>query len=204
MRSEEQIELVNRELGHRIKNIFAVTQSLLTMGARSHPQCASFTQAMCGRLSALSAAHGTFTHPKFRGDGAGADGTVAALVSRLLQPYPPEQWTAAGDDLPLGPASATALALIVHEAATNAVKYGALSIPGGRVAFTCTAKGELAAFVWEERGGPELGGPPAQKGFGTMLAERSAVRQLGGTFEQDWAKEGLTIRLTIPIDRLKV
>ena len=143
--------------------------------------------------------------------------TVLGLLHILLRPYLHEQESRtssgsapvderlaiAGDDAPVGAGAGTALALIIHELATNAVKYGSLSRPEGRV----DIRGEVLPdgrfrLTWQERGGPALPGEPAHQGFGTMLAYRGATGQLGAQIEHDWAAEGLTVRLTMPVENL--
>ncbi len=103
-----------------------------------------------------------------------------------------------GADAPIGSKSATALALIMHEQATNAVKYGALSNDTGRVILTGHQDGDVYRLIWEETGGPPVAGPPDRQGFGTLLAARSVTGQLGGEIAHDWATEGLTMRLCLP------
>jgi two-component sensor histidine kinase len=123
----------------------------------------------------------------------------------LLEPYlqaERDRITLSGDDVPIGSKSATSLALIMHEQATNAVKYGALSNESGRVVLTGKREGETYHLVWQEVGGPQVSGPPQRQGFGTVLAARSVAGQLGGQITHDWAREGLTVRLTIPVENL--
>jgi two-component sensor histidine kinase len=107
-----------------------------------------------------------------------------------------------GDDAPIGVKAATSLALILHELATNAAKYGALSRQEGRVTIAGLRESGRLLLTWQERGGPPVEGPPARRGFGTVLAERGAIIQLGGSIAHDWAAEGLTLRLEVPLDRL--
>jgi two-component sensor histidine kinase len=202
-RSEDQLELVNRELAHRIKNIFTVVQSLLAMAARRDVGARSFVEAVSGRLSALAKAYTLFAQGPSDGQRSLQFHSFGALVARLLEAYPGDQWTITGDDLPIGPASATALALIFHELATNAVKYGALSVAEGHVSVEARRVGEEALLVWRERGGPSVAGPPAAKGFGALLAERSVSGQLAGTLQQDWATDGLRVELRVPLGRLR-
>ena len=107
-----------------------------------------------------------------------------------------------GDDVEVGDSSATALALIMHEQATNAMKYGGLSTQGGSVSLTGRREGAAYTLTWAERGGPTVTAPPTRQGFGTVLAQRSVAGQLDGTLEQDWAPDGLVMRLVVPVDNL--
>jgi two-component sensor histidine kinase len=103
----------------------------------------------------------------------------------------------------IGPSAATALALAIHEFATNAVKYGALSTPGGTVEITCGLHDDTFELIWAERGGTPIDQPPIREGFGTTLARRSIAGELGGAIGAEWAKEGLTLRITGPSERLR-
>jgi two-component sensor histidine kinase len=123
----------------------------------------------------------------------------------LLAPYrlgAREQFVIEGEDVPLGAKSATALALIVHEQATNAVKYGALSTDTGTVRLTGERDGALYRLRWEETGGPLVEGVPERKGFGTQMAARSVSGQLGGTIERDWASDGLRVTISMETEKL--
>jgi two-component sensor histidine kinase len=102
----------------------------------------------------------------------------------------------------VGERAATALALIMHEQATNAMKYGGLSTETGSVRLTGRREGASYILTWTESGGPTVTGPPTRQGFGTVLAQRSVVGQLDGTLEQDWAPSGLVMRLVVPVEHL--
>lgn len=103
-----------------------------------------------------------------------------------------------GDDPDIDDRSATPLALLFHELATNAAKYGALSLPEGRVRVEIAQRPESVDIAWTEEGGPAIAAPPEQSGFGSRLIELSAVRQLGGVVERDWRVGGLRIALSLP------
>jgi two-component sensor histidine kinase len=98
----------------------------------------------------------------------------------------------------------TSLALALHETTTNAAKYGALSEPTGSISVTWATEGENLQLDWKEAGGPVIVGPPSAKGFGSVLAERSISDQLGGRVEHSWLPSGLTLRVSVPLDRLAV
>src|SRR5918995_1377113 len=170
-RSEESRELLTRELSHRIKNIFAVVSGLAASSARGHPEAASFAQDFRERVNALAQAH-EYVRPHSPEDGPTLAGeTVQGLMRVLLAPYlqkGSERISIAGDDAPVGPTSATALALVLHEQATNAVKYGSLSNEAGRVSLTGSKANDSYVLTWQERGGPPMSGPPERKGFGTQ------------------------------------
>jgi PAS domain S-box-containing protein len=200
-RSEESRELLTRELSHRIKNIFAVVSGLAASSARGHPEAASFAQDFRERVNALAQAHEYVRPHSAEVAPALAGETVQGLMRVLLAPYlrkGSERISIAGDDAPIGPASATALALVLHEQATNAVKYGALSNEAGQVCLTGKRENDSYVLTWQERGGPPVSGPPERKGFGTQMTARSVVGQLGGSLTYDWDPDGLTMRLSVP------
>ncbi|WP_043359128.1 PAS domain-containing protein [Belnapia sp. F-4-1] len=205
-RAEEGQELLAKELSHRIKNIFTVIGGMVSLSASGAPaEVKGFAATLRRRLQALARAH-DYVRPH-NGEAQPAEGgtTLKGLLATLLAPYGAEEagrMQLGGDDVPVGVKAATSLALILHELATNAAKYGALSRPEGGVAITGERLGERFGLTWRERGGPEVEGPPERRGFGTILAERGAITQLGGTIAQDWAPEGLTLRLEVPLARL--
>ncbi|BAR98186.1 histidine kinase/response regulator hybrid protein [Blastochloris viridis] len=203
--AEEQRELISRELSHRIKNIFAVVNSLVTLSARVDPQARPFADAVRARIEALAQAHDYVRPPR---GAAGQPGrqSVLGLLETLLVAYRENgrsHITLSGHDVSTGVHAATALALLVHELATNAVKYGALSTPDGTVTLTCTDTADSYNIVWQERGGPPVEGPPTRKGFGTLMSERAAAAQLGADITHAWAREGLTVEITVPHGRLE-
>jgi two-component sensor histidine kinase len=169
---EEARELLARELSHRIKNIFAVVGGLAALSARGHPEAASFAQSFRERITALAQAHEYVRPHSPESRPEPVDETVLGLMRTLLEPYlqaEQERVILAGDDVPVGSKSATSLALIMHEQATNAVKYGALSNESGRVVLTGRREGETYHLLWQEIGGPPVAGPPQRQGFGTVL-----------------------------------
>lgn len=205
-RAIETGELLSRELSHRIQNVFTVIGGLVSLSARAHGEAAqAFARDFRQRVQALAQAN-EYVRPSapHRPDPARGR-TVQGLLRALLAPYevPGRPRVAiAGDDAPLGPTSATALALVAHEMATNAVKYGALSGEGGRIDVTTARIGEDFRLEWRERGGPALAGEPGREGFGSLITGRSVTGQLGGDIVYEWAPEGLTVRLSVPLDQL--
>jgi two-component sensor histidine kinase len=134
--------------------------------------------------------------------------TVDALVRTILQPYDDdsarERISAGGPDVVVGATAVTSLALALHESATNAVKYGALSEPNGAIRVEWETQGDYFRLKWEETGGPAIVVSPNARGFGSVLTERSIVSQLGGKIEYDWQRNGLKLQMTVPLDRLSV
>jgi PAS domain S-box-containing protein len=202
---EEARELISRELSHRIKNIFAVVASIVTLSARGDPAARPLAQAIRERIEALARAHDYVRPSDLDQSGAPVLQTMVGLLDMLLEPYQAAEAgrvSISGDPVPIGVGTATALSLVVHELATNAVKYGALSREQGRVDIVCEAGFEQASLIWRESGGPELTGPPTRQGFGTLMSERAAKAQLRATITHDWRPEGLRVRFDIPASHL--
>jgi PAS domain S-box-containing protein len=199
-RQSESRDLLARELSHRIKNIFAVIAGLVSLRARRRPEVAAFANDLADTIRALGRAH-DFVRPV---EGAKGD-SLTALLNELMAPYAggEAQVSISGHDCPIGPRAATPLALIFHELATNAAKYGALSVEGGRVAIAldCEQDDGIARLSWREQGGPQVT-EPAKEGFGTRLLAMAVEGQLGGSFVRRYAPGGLEIDLTIPKDSL--
>jgi len=198
-RHAERLRLLLAELDHRVKNTLAKVQSLITQTKAQAGSAEEFADALEGRVRSMARAHGAL----IRGHWEGAQ--LRPLVQDELAPYQSPGGTNAvinGPDLALRPAAALALGLALHELATNAAKYGALSAADGRV----TVRWALAPdggidLVWEEAGGPPVG-EPKRKGFGTLLVERSLSYELGGTTSLEFRPSGLVFRVAIPAEQL--
>jgi PAS domain S-box-containing protein len=200
-----QVEILSRELSHRIKNIFAVIGGLIGMSARSDSGQKAFARALQERIVALGRAH-EFVRPHSE-HSAPRDipESLLGILREILSPYPAladGRISIAGDDVAVDDRGATPLALLVHELATNASKYGALSSAEGRVDVLVSAQGDDIVLDWEESGGPSIDAPPERTGFGTKLSELSIVQQLGGSIERDWARAGLKVRARVSQKRL--
>jgi two-component sensor histidine kinase len=123
------------------------------------------------------------------------------MVAAYLADTEEERVVLSGPPVPVGGAAVTSLALVFHEIATNAAKYGALSAEGGHIAIEWTSADERLDLTWKETGGRRIAGPPKTTGFGTLLAD-ATLGQFGGEITRDWSPDGLAIRLTIPLARL--
>ncbi|MCJ2054644.1 PAS domain S-box protein [Methylobacterium sp. J-070] len=205
-RAEEARDLLIRELSHRIKNIFAVVGGLAALTARSDPAAKPFATAFRERLGALAQAHEYVRPHTPESAPAVAGQTVFGLMRLIMAAYEEggrSRVAISGDDAEIGERTATALALIMHEQATNAMKYGGLSTKEGGVALSGHREAERYTLTWAEAGGPPVTGAPSRKGFGTVLAERSVAGQLDGVLERDWAPGGLLMRLSVPLENLR-
>src|SRR5205823_8786105 len=182
------------ELNHRVKNTLAVLQSIATQTFRSASRAER--EKFEGRLGALAEAHNLLSQEKWQG------AELREVIARVLQPYllnNPERVRMFGPQVPLSPRLAVVLSMVVHEIATNAAKYGALSNDTGTVTVDweiIAADGEpKLRLVWTEAGGPPVAAP-AQRGFGSQLIERSVRDQLGGEATADFLPGGLVYTVT--------
>ena len=208
-RAREQQQLLLREMDHRIKNLFALASSVVSLSARSAGSPAELAASVRERLGALARAHAlTLSVPSGAAPTA-HPATLHALIKTIASPYENraaeecERVTVAGADAPLSNSSVTSLALLLHEFTTNAAKYGALSIPEGRVDVRCEVAGDKLLLEWNERGGPAPGDQVSMDdGFGSILIRSAIEGQLGGAISRDWLPEGLAIRLSLALDRL--
>jgi PAS domain S-box-containing protein len=198
----EAQELLTRELTHRVKNLFAIANGMVSMTARTAKDTKEMATALRGRLGALSRAH-ELVQPLAASSGAHVG--LDELITAVLSPYTQDesiQVEVAGPAVSVGANTTTSLALVLHELATNAAKYGCLSRPRGHLAIHWTVTESGVEVTWRETGGPTINAAPAFEGFGSQLAERSIAGQLGGSLDRDWNSEGLCIRMTLPFDRL--
>ena len=205
--AQERQRLLAREANHRVRNLLAVFHGIISLSARSACTPQEMAQSLRGRLNALMRAK-DLIRPGIMGTEAHSERTtVDEVVRTVLQPYDDatsrERIVVSGPDVPVGAKAVTSLALALHESATNAAKYGALSEPNGAIRIKWKAQGGDLHFEWEETGGPVIVAPPQAGGFGSVLTERSIAGQLGGKIEYDWRRNGLKMRVTVPLDRLR-
>ena len=162
------------------------------------------------RLGALARAH-ALTLPEITGTGTKIERstrTLAALLRAVLSPYvaaphePAGGMAIAGPEVLVGAKAATTFALLLHEFATNAAKYGALSSTAGAVSVEWSVDDDRLNLTWRERGGPTLAHEPDFQGFGSRLVARILEGTFRGKISRDWARSGLTIRLSMPTDGL--
>jgi PAS domain S-box-containing protein len=187
---EERREALVAELDHRVKNVLASVQSLAAQSARKASSLEGFLKTFSGRLKSMASAHQLLTATRWRG--AGMHNIAAAELGGLA----PGQTRWEGPDVFLTPRAANAMSLALHELATNAVKFGALSTEAGRVTvdWRMQADGGLK-LNWVEQGGP-LVAPPARKGFGTTLLDKVTGRELGGEVRIEHASAGVRAVIT--------
>jgi PAS domain S-box-containing protein len=201
----EQNEILTRELAHRIKNIFAVITGLIGLSARDEPEAKGFAARLTDRILALGRAH-EFARPHSDESRPSFDRTtLSAMLTDLMDPYQlpnRQRIVIAGSDLPVDDQAATPIALVFHELATNAAKYGALSRDDGQVTIDIALSDKSVTIRWSEKGGPAVTAPPVRTGFGSRLTELSVRQQLGGQIDREWRPDGLLVTLNLRSDRL--
>ena len=201
--AEEGHELLAGEMSHRVKNLLAIASGLTQIASRTSTTAAEMAKDLTNRLSSLGRAH-DLVRPL-----PGHQGTAALLgdlLSILLSPY--EDMGAfsgrirvAVPRMGVGEGAATTLALVIHELATNSVKYGALSSDEGTLDVSGSLEDDDIKIVWMERGGPGVE-PANASGYGSRLVNRSVTGQLGGAIDYAWEPAGLIVTLTLKVARL--
>lgn len=193
-RAEDDMRLLNGELAHRLKNVLAVVQSVSAQTLRGIPEAEMASQNLSARLVALGAATDVLTSRSWRS----AD--LRELATRALSPHGHlgERIMLSGPSVTLKPEVTVAFALALHELATNAAKYGALSNETGKVMLNWSVEGTgedaTLAVCWRETGGPFVT-PPKRKGFGSVLIERSLRSYFSGKAATEYRPEGLVFEL---------
>jgi PAS domain S-box-containing protein len=202
----EENEVLSRELSHRIKNIFAVINGLIGMSARQNPELRPLAAELQDRIAALGRAH-EFARPHSeQSRPMSIASTLTGLLTEILSAYPAlgeGRLTITGDNPDIDDRSATPIALVFHELATNSAKYGALSSERGTVCIDVREAGNEVEIRWVEADGPELSGEPRDTGFGTRLVQLAVTQQLAGAIERHWLKQGLRVDMRVLASRLK-
>lgn len=197
-RNERQMRIVMRELTHRSKNLLAVVQAMARKTASMAPDVDTFIRDFSSRLRAIAAAHDLLVAESW--SGADVAALLAASLSQSVDPAAPEIHIE-GPALKVSPDTAQMLGLAFHELTMNAMRHGALSVPGGRLTVRWEENDGTVALEWREEGGPAVT-PPTRSGFGRVLLERLVGASLSGSVEIDYAPEGLVCRISFPQDRL--
>lgn len=194
--SERRLRLLTNELNHRVKNTLATIQSIAAHTARRAGSLPEFRDVFEDRLLALSATHNILTQSSWEAAALGD------LVAQEFRPYPESQVLLDGPPVDLPPQHALALGLILHELATNAAKYGALSAPSGRVRVSWRKaqreNGQWLTLTWREEGGPPVRAPN-RSGFGSRLIKTSVEHELHGAVSIAYAEDGLACLIQAPL-----
>jgi PAS domain S-box-containing protein len=195
--AERQQKLLVDELNHRVKNTLATVQSIAANTLRASPDPAEFKEAFVARLMALSTTHDLLTASNWRS----AD--LQDILATELGLYGVDRIHLAGPPIELPPSHAVAVGLLLHELATNAAKYGALSVPNGRLTIDWElvndGEHDLLRLKWAEAGGPEVA-PPSRRGFGSRLIQTVLRGALQGDAKLEFTPGGVRCLATVPIN----
>ncbi|MCH4547492.1 histidine kinase [Rhizobium leguminosarum] len=202
--AEEGHELLAGEMSHRVKNLLALASGLTAITARGTETKEDMARQLTQRLIALGRAHDVVRPLP---DSQGHAALLGDLFTVLLAPYDDDdafsgRIRVAVPRMGLGEKSATNLALVIHELATNSLKYGALSVEEGLLDVSGEIEDDVVEIVWTEHGGPVAEAPQFAEGFGSKLVQRTVGGPLGGSISYEWAEAGLVVRLRMKEDRL--
>jgi two-component system CheB/CheR fusion protein len=197
--SEEHQKMLTAELSHRIKNTLAVVASIATQTGAHTRNIEAFLETFLGRLQGLAGTHELLSQGEWKDIG------LRGLVERELAPYgkaDPRQLEVSGPPIALKPRAAIAFGMVFHELATNSIKYGALSVPNGRLQVSWETPRQSAPeqleLRWVESGGPAPS-VPAKRGFGLAFIERAMQFELGGAAKIAFEKTGFNCTITVPV-----
>jgi len=197
-RAENHQKILIAELDHRVKNVLARVAAVADSTRQRHGSIDEFIRLYKGRIQSMAAAHSLMSQAAWKGT------DLAALVRNQLAPYATDaNMTIFGTDIMLGAPATQAVAMVLHELVTNAVKYGALSVPGGRVSVSWERKlnGSAAAnliLVWRELGGPPVAAA-THSGYGSDLIRNLIPHELGGRVALAFVKQGVNCQIEVPL-----
>jgi two-component sensor histidine kinase len=213
VRSEQQLtealdaqETLTREMGHRINNLFIVTEGMIRISAKASATKEELAENLSERLHAFARAH-ALVRASFSPNGEAPVGSdIADMIKTIIQPHEAgggrRRFSLQGPPVHCGEQASNRMALIFHELTTNAVKYGALKREEGHIDISWRRAGENLAIRWAESGGPPIETPPETLNFGTTLAADTVTRRFNGTLNYEWPPEGMVAEITIPFDAL--
>ncbi|HEY1878401.1 MAG TPA: CheR family methyltransferase [Caulobacteraceae bacterium] len=188
--AEAQQKVLIDELNHRVKNMLMVVMGVAEQTARTSDSLQTFRDRFLDRLQAISHSYELLSRENW------TEASIEDLVRPHVAPFGPERARAEGPDIRIEPRLALSLGMVVHELATNASKYGALSAPDGRLEIVWRRQGDRVELEWREQGGPTVTAPQ-RRGFGLTLVEREVTKTLGGEVRIDFASSGLVARLSM-------
>lgn len=192
--AEDRQRLLLNELNHRVKNMLAVVQGIAQQTFKGDSVPPDLAQTFQARLAALAAAHDLVIRQNW------APTPMKRIIEEAVLPFagPEQRFTISGEEVLLPPHRSVTLALAMHELATNAAKYGALSTPEGRVTIAWVVSPDWLELSWQESGGPAVS-EPKQRGFGSRLLQQGLARELGGSVDLDFRREGVVCTIGAPL-----
>jgi len=202
----EEREIVAQELSHRIKNIFSVLNGIVSLSARTYPDLKPLAETLRARISALGVAHDFVRPHSSASQPMPGETTLKGLLETLVAPYRNEgddRFAIIGSDAAIDDRSATPIALLFHELATNSAKYGALAQRDGRITVTLKSSDDTLLVEWKELFEGANVAPPTREGFGSRLIALSVEGQLSGKLTRRWEGDGLRVEIEIPLRSLR-
>lgn len=191
--AEAHQRLLINELNHRVKNTLATVQSLAAQSLRSSDDLKTAREAFEQRLMALSSTHNLLTQSSW------SSAELDDLVRQAAEPFAVDRFVFEGPSVSLAPAPSLALSMALHELGTNALKYGALSAPEGRVRLTWDVVDGRLTLSWVEEDGPPVA-RPSRKGFGSRLISQALARELRGEVRLDFVSDGVRCEISFPLE----
>lgn len=201
VQNAQHLELVARELRHRTDNIFAVVSAIIRLSSRNAKDPQELADKLFYRVNALATAHRVSIDAETRSE---AESDLRTLASEIVEPYNDEveqRFVLKGAPVHLARKAITPIGLVLHELATNALKYGALSTDNGKVIIDWSQDADSLTINWQENGGPAItpgeDADPVSGGSGSRIM-RGVLAGLGGSISFDYAPEGLVAQVRIP------
>ena len=186
-----------------------MTDAMIRISARNANTKEELAEVLSGRVHALASAH-SLVRRDFSSLGTLPNASeLGALVRAICLPHDDGEAgtpriSIQGPSVPCGEHACNGIALVFHELATNAAKYGALKVENGRVDVSWLQEDDMIVVRWIERGGPHIGSEPAVRGFGSTLVQTTVARQFGGSLDYEWQPMGLTATIRLPLQRLSL
>ena len=193
----ERLGLIIRELNHRVRNILALVNSIVTQSKNSSHDMESFIAALEKRIEALSETHKLLSEFDWKPI------DIHLLLQRALSPYPKQRIQFKGDNISLPPQLASLLALIIHELASNAAKYGALASSSGQITLEWSINSDKLSLCWQEAGGQTVN-EPTHQGFGTTLIKEALTYEFDADCQLHFLADGLQAKFIIPQKELNI
>ncbi|QDL93897.1 PAS domain S-box protein (plasmid) [Paroceanicella profunda] len=202
----EEREMIAQELSHRIKNIYSVLSGLISLSARSYPGVQDFAEQLRQRIFAMGQAHDLVRPHSNASQPLVGDTTLHAMIRQLLRPFMEHnsaRVSIGGDDLKVDDQAATPMALLIHELATNAAKYGGLAPEGSGISVETRLRGDRVELLWREHAGAGYAAADMEAGFGSRLISLSIEGQMRGRFTRTWTDSGLSMAVDVPLASLR-
>lgn len=199
--SEHAQKMLAGEMNHRVKNLFALVNTMIRFGAKSAQSKDEFASSLSGRLLALARAHELV----LAGGASDRASEFRSILRSVIEPHQTDgrqRFALAGDPVLMKPDAISGLALIFNELATNATKYGALAANEGAVAIDWHVEDDALEVRWQETGGMPIASAPEHSGFGSRLLDSTIVRQFGGQLSYDWRPHGVLVAIRLPLSSI--